>query len=70
MASMVVDLGSSIYTDTLAGLSKFLMENFGTTKPETRSILSRESLKVVGMAIGPQIAGVSLGSITFGDPKR
>lgn len=67
LASMVVNLGSRKYTDTLAGLSKFLTSNFGTTEPETKSILSRQRLKIVGLTIAPQIAGVSLGSISFGD---
>jgi energy-coupling factor transporter ATP-binding protein EcfA2 len=70
LASMVSELGSSKYTDTLEGLRKFLMENFGTTRPETKSILSRPKLKVVGLTIGPQVAGISVGSITFGDPTR
>ena len=70
LASMVVRLGETKYTDTLAGLTKFLMSNFGTIEPETRSILSRERLTVVGLTLGPQIAGVSLGSISFGDPSR
>lgn len=70
LASMVSELGSAKYTDSLEGLRKFLMENFGTLKPETRSILSRPKLKVVGLSVGPQIAGFSLGSITFGDPER
>lgn len=70
LASMVVELGSSKYTDTLEGLRKFLFENFGTIRPETRSILSRPKLKVVGLSVGPQIGGFSVGSITFGDPAR
>lgn len=70
LASMITELGSSKYTDTLEGLRKFLVENFGTTKPETRSILSRARLKVVGLTIGPQVAGISIGSITFGDSSR
>lgn len=70
LASMVSELGASTYTDTLDGLRKFLMENFGTIKPETKSILSRPKLKVVGLTLGPQIGGISLGSITFGDPTR
>ncbi|WP_375551309.1 P-loop ATPase, Sll1717 family [Rhodophyticola porphyridii] len=70
VASTVVRLGRSKYTDKLQGLSRFLMENFGTTDPETKMILARPKLKVVGLSIGPQIAGVSLGSITFGDPSR
>lgn len=70
LASMVAQLGDNKYTDTLEGLRKFLMENFGTLKPETKSILSRSKLKVVGLTFGPQIAGISLGSITFGDPSR
>ncbi|WP_147095014.1 P-loop ATPase, Sll1717 family [Roseovarius sp. TE539] len=70
LASMVTDLGSSKYTDTLKGLQAFLMENFGTLKPETKSILSRPKLKVVGLSIDPKIAGFSLGSITFGDPAK
>lgn len=70
LASMVVQLGKNKYTDTLKGLTEFLVTNFGTNEPETRSILYQERLKVVGLTIGPQIAGVSLGSITFGDPTR
>lgn len=70
LASMVSELGSAKYSDTLEGLRKFLMENFGTIRPETKSILSRPTLKVVGLTIGPQVAGISLGSITFGDPTR
>ena len=70
LASMVVELGDAKYTDTLEGLRKFLLENFGNLKPETKSILSRSRLKVVGLTVGPQIAGVSLGSISFGDPAK
>ncbi|KJS45091.1 MAG: hypothetical protein VR71_03265 [Roseovarius sp. BRH_c41] len=70
LASMVSELGSSKYTDTLDGLRKFLIENFGTLKPETKSILSRPKLKVIGLSVGPQVGGFSLGSITFGDPAR
>lgn len=70
LASMVAQLGDKTYTDSIEGLRKFLMENFGTLRPETKSILSRPKLKVVGLTLGPQIAGVSLGSITFGDPAR
>lgn len=70
LASMVVELGSSTHTDTLDGLRKFLNENFGTTRPETKAILSTSKLRVVGLSVGPQIAGVSLGSITFGDPTK
>lgn len=70
LASMVVQLGAAKHTDTLNGLSLFLTENFGTTEPETRSILARQRLTVVGLTLGPQIAGVSLGSISFGDPAR
>ncbi len=70
LASMVVELGSASTTDTITGLKKFLVENFDTTKPETRSILSRQRLKAVGLTIGPQVAGISIGSITFGDPSR
>ena len=69
LASTVVKLGSTRYTDTLSGLEKFLTENFGTTEPETKLILARQRLKVTGLSIGPQIAGVSLGSISFGDPN-
>lgn len=70
LASMVSELGSAKYTDTLDGLRKFLMMNFGTITPETKSILSRAKLTVVGLSVGPQVGGFSLGSITFGDPKR
>lgn len=70
LASMVTDLGSNHYTDTLQGLRKFLMANFQTLKPETKSILSRPRLSVVGLTIEPQVAGISLGSITFGDHMR
>ncbi|GGO62213.1 hypothetical protein SAMN05444398_1226 [Roseovarius pacificus] len=70
LASMVTELGAGTYTDTLDGLRKFLMENFGTIKPETKSILTLPQLKVVGLTVGPQVAGISLGSITFGSPER
>ncbi len=70
LASMVVQLGSTVYTDTLAGLRTFLTDNFGTTEPETRTILARQRLKVVGLTIGPQVAGISIGSISFGDPSK
>jgi len=70
LASMVSERGSSRYTDTLEGLRKFLLENFGTIKPETKSILSRPKLKVVGLSVSPQVGGFSLGSITFGDPAK
>ncbi len=70
LASMVCQLGRKVYTDSLRALEKFLMKNFGSTDPDTASILSRGKLMVTGLTVGPQVAGVSLGTITFGDPAR
>jgi energy-coupling factor transporter ATP-binding protein EcfA2 len=70
LTSKVVQLGQTTYTDTLAGLKKFLNENFGTLEPETKAIFSHQRLKVTGLSLGPQVAGVSLGSISFGDRAK
>ena len=70
LASMIVKLGEAKYTDTLKGLSIFLIENFETTEPETRTTLARQRLKVAGLTVEPKIAGVSIGSISFGGPVR
>jgi len=70
LASMVCQLGAITHTDSLAALRNFLQNNFGSIDPEARSILSRGRLSVNSLTINPQVAGVSLGSITFGDPGR
>ena len=70
LASMVCELGSANYTDSLKALREFLMENFGSIDPDTRTILSRGKLSVKGLTLGPQVAGFSLGTITFGDQSR
>lgn len=70
LASMVCRLGEHTYTDTIAGLTKFLMKNFGAVDPDTRSILSQGKLIITGLSVGPQIAGVSLGSISFGGAAK
>jgi energy-coupling factor transporter ATP-binding protein EcfA2 len=66
LASMVCDAGQNVYTDSIAALQKFLMDNFGTIDPETGAIFAQKALKVVGLTFSPQVAGFSLGSINFG----
>lgn len=70
IASLVCQIGSSVYTDALEALRKFLMGNFNTIDPDTRSIISQGRLKVSGLSIAPQVAGFALGSINFGGSSR
>ncbi|GIT89791.1 hypothetical protein JANAI62_07240 [Jannaschia pagri] len=66
MASHVVRRGQGRpYTDARSALEKFLMRNFGSTDPETQSIVQQQKLNVEGLSIGPQIAGIALGSINL-----
>lgn len=70
LACMVCHLGRHGHTDARAALSKFLMDNFGSLDPDAGTIISQGRLNVSGLTISPQIAGISLGSITFGDQNR
>lgn len=70
LASMVCELGIEEKTKSMQGLRSFLKNNFGNTDPEARSILTKGKLSVVGLTVGPQLFGISLGTITFGDPNR
>lgn len=64
---MVCEIGRSRkYTDSRNALEKFLTKNFGSINPEARTILTRGRLITDGLTIAPQIAGTSLGSISFG----
>lgn len=66
IASLVCQIGAAKYTDSLKALERFLMENFGTIDPDTRSIITQGKLKVSGLTVAPQVAGFALGSISFG----
>lgn len=70
LASMVCLLGEAKYTVSLEALKTFLTQNFGTLDPEARAILTQNRLTVTGLTFAPQVAGISLGSITFGDPNK
>lgn len=70
IASMVSELGRTKHTDSIVALQKFLMENFESLDPDTRTILSRGKLSTAQLTIAPQVAGFALGSITFGDPTK
>lgn len=70
LASMVAERGATVYTDSIEALRKFLMRNFQSLDPDSRSILAQPKLSASGLTIAPSIAGFSLGSITFGDPSR
>jgi energy-coupling factor transporter ATP-binding protein EcfA2 len=66
MASHVVRRDKSkFHTDSLAALKTFLMNNFGSLDPDTRSIVQQSRLVVDGLSIGPQLGGVALGFINF-----
>lgn len=70
LASMVCKIGDSVHLDALASLRKFLQKNFGHIDPDTRDILTQGRLSVTGLSIEPKVAGISIASITFGDPSR
>jgi energy-coupling factor transporter ATP-binding protein EcfA2 len=70
LASMVCNLGQNLYTDSISALEKFLVKNYGSIDPDTGTILAKENLSVEGLTIAPSIAGITLGSITFGDQSR
>ncbi|WP_157960276.1 P-loop ATPase, Sll1717 family [Albibacillus kandeliae] len=70
LASMVCQLGSNTYLDSLKALQTFLKKNFNSIDPESRAILSRGRLDVNGLTVAPQVAGFALGSIIFGDESR
>lgn len=70
LASMVAERGANVYTDSIEALRKFLVTNFGSLDPESRSILAQPKLSTAELTIAPSIAGFSLGSITFGDTSR
>lgn len=70
IASLVCQISSNTHLDSAEALKTFLIENFGNIDPEPSSIFTQSKLKVVGLTFGPQIAGFSLGTITFGDSTR
>jgi energy-coupling factor transporter ATP-binding protein EcfA2 len=70
IASLVCKLSENVYLDSAEALKKFLIANYNNIDPEPRSILAQQKLSVVGLTFGPQIAGISLGSISFGDDRN
>lgn len=70
LASMIAQRSAGVYTQSIEALKKFLMENFGSLDPDSRSILAQPRLSTTSLTIAPALAGFALGSITFGDPTR